>query len=58
MSNRGRTLVPQRLNVLQLHAQGLFAEKDKNIKGLILVAGGDILFGNAGQKAFQFLFTR
>ena len=48
---------PQRLDVFQLRAQGLFVEKDDRIKDLILGGGGDILLGQSGQKLFQFMFT-
>ena len=57
MANLGWASGPQRLDVFQLRAQGLFVEKDDRIKDLILGGGGDILLGQSGQKLFQFMFT-
>jgi hypothetical protein len=43
---------------IRLHAQGLFVKKYDCIKGLILGAGGDIVFGQMSQKPFQLLLAR
>src|SRR6266568_4190454 len=57
-ANLGWSSGSQGLDVFQIRVQGLLVEKQGRIKGLILRAGGDILFGLMNQNPFQLLFAR
>ena len=48
----------QRLDVFKLHLEHLLVEKNNRVKGLILGAGRNIVFGEGGEELLQLLFTR